>query len=270
MNKKSLLLFLMAAFLLSACSFKWNPFRKKSKTPISAAAVTAPKGEQRSQKERTALLKKVQANQATYQSFSAKAKVNAEMKESALNLGTSIRIKPGKIIWMSITAIAGIEVARVYITPDSVKLLDRLHSTYHKYPFSYLHSMVNSDIDFAALEALLVGNIAPAFLNSDLSLLKDSSKSTLKGVSPSMSYAFSLTDKAQLQTSFFSDKAYNQDLRVDYADWKSIDKTVLPMSIKMLSKMGQDVVKADITYTKIELDKALEFPFTVPGKFEEK
>lgn len=269
---KTLLAASLALFVFTGCNWRFNPFhRKKKQEPIGVTPVSAiTKVTERSAKEKAVLLKKVNKNQAEFHYFSAKAKVNTEMNNSGLNLSANIRIKHNAVIWVSVTAIAGIEVARMLITPDSIKILDRVKGRYIKQSFGYIHSTINKEIDFAALEALLTGKIPPAFLNEKLRLSKDSAQVMLIASDSSILYAFTIDDKERLKTSFFSDQIYNQDLRVNYSDFKTIDKATIPMGVSLVSKLAQETIKAELSYSKVELNQELEFPFNVPRKFEEK
>lgn len=269
---RTLLAALLALFLFSGCNWRLNPFHRKKMQEVLSLTPngSTPKAAERSGKEKTALLKKVTKNQADFQSFSAKAKVNAEMNNSGLNLSANIRIKHDAVIWVSVSAIAGIEVARMLITPDSIKILDRLKGRYIKQSFAYIHNTINKEIDFAALEAILVGKIPPAFLTEKLKLTKDSTNAVLTASDTSILYAFTIDDKERLKASFFSDQVYNQDLRVSYDAFKTIDKASIPMLVSLVSKLAQESMKAELTYSKVELNQELEFPFNVPRKFEEK
>ena len=80
--------------------------------------------------------------------------VKGEKKKS---FKSTFRIRKDSVIWMSITAL-GIEAARVIITPDSVKLLDKLHKKYFIGDFSYISKLLKTELNFAMLQALLVGN----------------------------------------------------------------------------------------------------------------
>ena len=70
---------------------------------------------------------------------------------------THLRIRKDSVIWMSITSI-GIEAARVIITQDSVKLIDRLKKQYFLGDFKYINQLLGADLDYQMLEALLIGN----------------------------------------------------------------------------------------------------------------
>jgi hypothetical protein len=56
------------------------------------------------------------------------ADVIAENKKTSFN--TNFRIKNDSVIWFSISPALGIEVARVLITQDTVKFVNRLNNTY--------------------------------------------------------------------------------------------------------------------------------------------
>ncbi len=257
-----------AAIVFSGCNFKLNPFRRKDKANTVKEQKTTSSA--KLDKEKAVILKKTQQKQATYQSFSGKAKLNATVSGSSLSLSANIRIKSGSVIWMSITAIAGIEVARVLITPDSIKLLDRINNKYIKEDFRYLHTLVSSEVNFETLESILVGTIPSTYLMGNLAVNKDTVGYILQGASTGMDYSFATNAKQQLLRSVFSDRVYNQSLNVSYNDISEIDKQDFPTVINIFSVVGQEKTEAKFTYAKIEINKELEFPFNVPRKFDEK
>ena len=71
---------------------------------------------------------------------------------------THLRIKKDSAIWISITPILGIEMARVLITQDTVKLMNRNDSEYFIGDFDYINNLFGAALDYQMLEALLIGN----------------------------------------------------------------------------------------------------------------
>ena len=71
----------------------------------------------------------------------------------------------GRRIWVSITALAGIEIARALITPDSIKVRNNFQNVYLKQPFSYIHKFTSKKVSFDWLESILSGNTITDFLN---------------------------------------------------------------------------------------------------------
>ena len=60
----------------------------------------------------------------------------------------------------------GIEGLRAYITPDSVKLLDKQNKIYIASSVSYLQEVTALPLDLSSLQDLLIGN--PVFLDSSI------------------------------------------------------------------------------------------------------
>jgi hypothetical protein len=107
-------------------------------------------------------------NHIDFQTFSARMKVHYEGGDGKDNeLNAFVRIKKDSLIWMSVNANVGpvnIEVFRVLITPDSVKILDKLKKIARLRSVSYLREEVHLPVDFKTLQDLLVGN--PIFLDT--------------------------------------------------------------------------------------------------------
>ncbi|HTK20297.1 MAG TPA: DUF4292 domain-containing protein, partial [Mucilaginibacter sp.] len=67
----------------------------------------------------------IRSSQLSYNTFSGKAKTKLDINGSSNDVTLNIRIQKGKKIWVSVTAIAGIEVARALITPDSLLVINK-------------------------------------------------------------------------------------------------------------------------------------------------
>src|SRR5258708_37539725 len=75
-----------------------------------------------------------------------------------------MHIKKDSLIWLSINLGLGIEAFGVLITPDSVKILDKLKKVARLRSVSYLQEEIHLPIDFRTLQDLLIGN--PIYLDS--------------------------------------------------------------------------------------------------------
>lgn len=103
-------------------------------------------------------IEKLKNNNLEYSTLSAR--LDGDFKSEAQNASfkTNIRIKKDSIIWMSATALMGIEVFRIIITPDSVKFLNRLNKTYLVSDLENLSKIANVYVDFELIESLLTAN----------------------------------------------------------------------------------------------------------------
>src|ERR1017187_7742142 len=101
-------------------------------------------------------LNAIQAGQTIFNSFSGKARTMLDINGNINDVTLNIRVKRDQKIWISITAIAGIEAARVLITPDSILIINRLQSVYVKQPFSYINTVAGNQVNYKTIESLLV------------------------------------------------------------------------------------------------------------------
>jgi len=108
-------------------------------------------------------LNAIKSGQTNFTTFSGKARTKLDINGSSNDVTLNIRIQKGQKIWVSVTAIAGIEVARALITPDSLLVINKLQGLYIRKPFSYVYSFTSKQVDYSSLEAILVGDAIPNY-----------------------------------------------------------------------------------------------------------
>ena len=109
------------------------------------------------------LTKRIQKNILDFETLSFKADVSIESQGERKSFKNSIRIKKDSAIWMSISPALGIEVARVIITQDSIKLLDKWNDQYYLGGFDFLNEKFDTEINFTQLQDILIAN--PIYFN---------------------------------------------------------------------------------------------------------
>jgi hypothetical protein len=86
-----------------------------------------------------------------------KARVSADIQGDVYNLSAQIKIQRGQLIWISLKKL-GLEVARVYITVDSVFALNRFERTYTAESIQSFASQFGFPMDINLIQELLLGN----------------------------------------------------------------------------------------------------------------
>jgi hypothetical protein len=105
------------------------------------------------------------AHHIDFKTFSGRAKVNYERGDGdSYDLTANIRILKDSMIWISVSAVLGIEEIRMLITHDSVRILEKQGHVYRLRSVSYLQQEIHLPLDFASLQDLLIGN--PAYLDT--------------------------------------------------------------------------------------------------------
>jgi hypothetical protein len=198
-------------------------------------------------------------------SIKATANLNIDNKNNEVNM--NIRIRNKEVIWVSVTAIAGLEVARAYITPDSVKILNRLDNIYIKKPFSYIYEFTNDRINFQTLQSVLVGNAIDEFINEDTAVNLEGENTLLKSVLTSMIYDIKVDSQNKVLINQLNDSEAGQELLVNYSNFMSINEQLIPQSISMNSKAKDKAISLNLNYLKVDMDSKFELPFRVPERF---
>ena len=210
---------------------------------------------------------KIEANQAKFVTFSTKAATNLTINDKNYDVTLNIRIKKGEAIWASVTYIAGVEVARAMITPDSLKIMDRINNEYIKKSFNYLHKFSNDEIDYNSLEAVLVGNCLPFALKNNSTINLKNGNITVTGQTNQMIYQIGLNQSLKPQSTLLVSDVNQQKLAVDVTAFQEILNQLFAKTISLSSLAKDKSVKLVMDYDKTQINQPLDFPFNVPKRF---
>lgn len=113
------------------------------------------------------IIQQLNASQINFNTFNAKVDVDyrdADGKKYDLN--AVIRMQKDSLIWVSVNAALGIEVMRMIVTKDSVKLLDKLDKVYTIRRIDYLQEVTSLPLTLSTLQDLIIGN--PVFVDRNV------------------------------------------------------------------------------------------------------
>ena len=213
------------------------------------------------------ILTAIRNNVSKYSTLSIRAKADLKIDNSDNEVTMNIRINHGKAIWVSVTAIAGLEVARTLITPDSVKIINRLESTYLQKQFDYLYKFSNKQINFNTLEDILAGNPVKETVTENSNLSIQVNQSVLSGMLGSLAYNLVFTGKHQLIQTSLKDDAASQFLVVDYDHLLEVQDQVFPHTVNIRSQADRKNIVINLKYSRLEINETLNMPFSVPKRF---
>jgi hypothetical protein len=215
--------------------------------------------------ENFALLK---SKDMAYNTLSLKGKANLDINGNANNVSINIRIQKDQKIWASITALAGLEVARALITPDSILVINRLQSTYLQKPFTYIHGFTNKQINFGMLQAVLSGNTIQEYLAEPSELKFDNGVWVLEGRKETLAYKLLFNTLLKVAETNLNDVRSGQAFKVVNSQYQDINKSLYPSVMSINSMSGTKKINIDLNFSKVESNVPLDFPFSVPKRFE--
>jgi hypothetical protein len=217
------------------------------------------------------LYKHILAGRIDCQTFSAKMKVHYEGSDGKdYEFNAFIRLQKDKMIWISINALLGIEAFRALITPDSVKVLNKLDKVYQLRSVTYIQEMSHLPFDFKTLQAIVLGN--PIYLDSNIRYYrKDAQGISLLSVGPLYRNYITLNNDLSIKHSILDDVDPMQARSCDisYGQYEKVDSTYFSAYRKIVaSEKGR--LDVELSFNKYSFNENLNFPFSIPKNYKRK
>jgi hypothetical protein len=259
MNNKVLVLICLS--FIVACKSKKSAEQSnktpKTHTPHTLNSINA---------EQT-ILSNIDANINNFEFYQAKANASYQDDKQSVNLDITIMMEKGKYIWMSATALLGIEVARVLITPDSVQILNRLQRQYICTDFGYIQRMTNVPLKLENLQNMIVGNTI--FNNSVQKSEVDTVLNALAvytALDKQRQNTF-YTPKYKAQRTIIEDRTQNRELKITYNGYSNFGLNTIPNNIDINIRAEKNV-QCKFELSNFVWDKKREPQFSVPSSYE--
>jgi len=213
--------------------------------------------------------------------FSATA---TDSKDKSTSFSGTLRIVKDREIWLSITPALGIEAFRLYITEDSVKMINRLKKTYFVGDYQLINDLLNTPFDFDMLQAFLTGNDFSYYQNNVFKVGEDDLfyRISTIGRKKLKNYVENQADidKVLVQDMWIHPESHkivrqqikeikkeNNKLIIDYLFFENIGNALFPNSYSVKVD-AEDKLILDVAYEKIKVDEDLTVPFGIPASYK--
>jgi len=247
-------------FLLFSCKAKKQLVQVARPIVADSAVVNVVKPDNNKNEK----LQAIQSRQINFNTFSGRARTRLEIDGKGYDVTLNIRIQKNKEIWVSISALAGIEVARAVITPDSIKIINKLQSVYLKKPFSYVYQYTGRQVSYQTVEAIVIGNAVAEFITPDAQMLAVGNNLVFSGILNDLAYQTTFGPDLKVGVLKLNNQKAGQKLDVNNSSFIQADNRILPSVIAINSVAGQNSIKADLHYIKATFDQGIDMPFNEP------
>ncbi len=250
------------------------------------------------------LLDSITSKYLVYQNLSIKFKLNVEFSQENHELEGILRIKKDSLIWISLTAPLGIEVARVMLSNDSVTFLNKLKREYLSKPYTFFEHLLNIELSYNDIQSIFTNQI---FLFSETdeernlamntnSSERDVIKKTFFRDKDSVNYVLKTHRKHKIkrmmkkptknENSFIVenikiipnlfkiqsveifDYIDNRYLFINYSNFDLINQTHFPTTIDFLVKDSTLTFFLKLQYNKITINQPFNYNFSIPYSYK--
>ncbi len=230
------------------------------------------------------LFEKLKSSELAFDYFNAKFNLDYKIDKKKTEFKGQIRIQKDSMIWVSFSPALGIEAARMLITVDSVKFINRINKTYFVGDYEYLNEYLETNVDYDVLQALIIGNDLSHYENGKFrahidkrqyklstasrSKLKKYVKGTEKDPIVFIQSIWLSSDNFKItQLSLKEIKKENKKLEVKYSKFIALDAQLFPREVDF-NLQADKKIDVNIKYSKITIDAELNFPFNVSEKYQ--
>ena len=212
----------------------------------------------------------VLSNRIQFNTFSAKIKVDYRGSDGkSYDFNAFLRMKKDSVIWVSINAALGIEAFRILITPDSVKVLNKLDRVAQLRSMDYLKEVTQLPFDFYSLQELIIGN--PVYLDSNIvSFRRDESSISLMSMGREFKNYITVGTGDYLVSSSKLDDAEigrSRTAVLSYSDYESKDNVRFATK-RRISLAEQSKLDVTLEFKQFNFNENLSYPFSVPKNYK--
>ncbi len=213
------------------------------------------------------IVREAEDNRFTFDNIETKFDIRLR-NDNTIGMKGQLRMQNDSVIWISLSLKLGIEVARVMITEDSLKFINRSTHTYITQSLDNINSIVPIDASISFLQDILVGN-GIMQRNEKYKVSNDNGEYKLEHTESNI-----LARKIWIKPKTFRTSRYELSLfengfnivRLQYDKFQDINGRLIPSKI-IFETDGEFAFIIEIDYHDIKVGEKLNFPFNISRKY---
>jgi len=232
------------------------------------------------------LIQQMKSNEFSFETFSAKSVISVEQGGKKNTFKSNIRIRKDSAIWISITPLFGIEMARVLISTDTVKVINRLDKNYFIGDYEYINKRFNVDLEYEVLQAILLGNSIAFEFDEKVKFSIDKEDYYLgnlrkrkakkaddkpKKIEKQKDEIISLwinQNNFKIDRFLFSDLTADRFILGEYKSHLEIEDQLVPEYLHFELQSSKPAI-VELQYSRVSLNQPLKFSFNISSKYEQ-
>ncbi|MEO6166767.1 MAG: DUF4292 domain-containing protein [Chitinophagales bacterium] len=205
------------------------------------------------------ILDSMQRHAFNFEWFTGKAKVEIVQGTDKTEFTASLRMRKDSAIWISVSPALGLEVARVLMTKDSIRVIDRLNGEYYSKDYHFFKTYTALPVTFEVMQDMIEGS--PLFMDGkEFDVTRKDTSYLLKWEAATQATSLTLnrTFLPVLQTitdSSTSLRITQQQYEIPYTS---------PFSLwRRIELLRPEAMQIVITFSKIKINEPVKLPFNV-------
>jgi hypothetical protein len=205
---------------------------------------------------------------ADFTTFYGKAKADFNSPGASGNVTLYIRIQKDSLIWISVTGPLNIEGARVLITQDSIKIINKMEGSVQFSSIAHLQHITRLPFSFSDFQNIIIGKpTVPGAVELNYEFKQDSIK--INAADALMNYFFSFAGsnfylgQSRLKTANGSTAV---DANIFYNDYHLVNAINFSAE-RNIAVEGTSPMNLQLNFKEYNFNQPQTFLFTIPKNF---
>ena len=228
------------------------------------------------------LFEQLKKNEFRFETLSLKFNVESEVDNQNTSFSGHLQIIHDSTIWISIQKF-GLEAARLLITSDTCKMMNRIDNTYFIGGFEYVNSILKTDFDFDMIQAIITGNDFAYYENDIFKAGIENKKYKLSTLGRRKLKKYIRHEKeiykVLVQDIWLSPETFkiehsllkevkddNRKFESFYSDFTDVNGQLFPTTF-IFEIQETKKIKGTVTYNKISTATIEALPFRIPQNY---
>lgn len=229
------------------------------------------------------VLGKLKEKELKFETFSAKFTLDMVVDKKKTSFRGMIRMRKDSVIWISLSPALGIEMARILISQDSVKFINRLNKEYMIADYRVVNDFLGTNVDYDVLQSILLGNDLTYYDDGKFRVSYDSKQYHLvtAGRSKLKKYIKTRDDATRIyiQNIFLDPETFkitqmkikeltkeSQKLDATYSNFQVLNEQLFPESV-YYDITADNQVLINLNYSRMDINEPQRFPFSISSKY---
>jgi hypothetical protein len=247
------------------------------------------------------LIKKIEENAFDYDMLAIKRiACHYESPDEKTSFRANLKSEKDQQILLTLSKI-NVPLARLYLTPDSVKMVNYLNKSYLKEDYQYLSKFVNTNLDFEMVQAVISNEAFSyrdderdnefkefvSYVDSGMYVLQSFKNRKLykimqKGKEEKIDrYLKKLDEDAfivqhiyadpktfKIRKIILDDQTNNRKVTVNFSDFTQVGRQLYPGNIDIFFTSLEKDLSMRIKLSKFSTEKDQSFNFNIPAKYD--
>jgi len=234
-----------------------------------------------------------------YNFITIKSNLKLNISDKNYNLKANIRIKKDSVIWINLNHSTGYPVARILLTHDSIKVLDKIHKKYYRGDYNSLMKKFNINFSYNTIQGILTNELIAftkkrkpskifedyySYTDSNMYIIQNFNDRVIRKQTKKANTSF-ICEKTILNSKTFKinniiieDINESRKLNISYSDFKElgdftlledsiVNKNLFPEKVSFKLQVDTTLTNFNLKYSKIKINNETKFSFKIPDSY---